>query len=93
MNTKTCPACGTLLGVNPEDGQLGCPHIACCYTGPPPDSLTGKIIEWVTEPTATRPRTRHIAEVMEDPGVGMLELYPGKRFLARSAADLTIVGP
>lgn len=28
---ETCPSCGTPLGVNPQDGKLGCPHIACCY--------------------------------------------------------------
>ncbi len=25
-----CAACGTALGLNPQDGKLGCPHIACC---------------------------------------------------------------
>ena len=28
-----CPACGTPMGINPEDGKLGCPHIACCNIG------------------------------------------------------------
>jgi hypothetical protein len=28
-----CPACGTQMGINPEDGQLGCPHVACCNIG------------------------------------------------------------
>jgi hypothetical protein len=30
-----CSACGTPLGINPEDGQLGCPHIACCNIDKP----------------------------------------------------------
>jgi hypothetical protein len=30
---STCPACGSPLGVNPQDGKLGCPHVACCYLG------------------------------------------------------------
>ena len=59
----------------------------------PPGCLTGKVIEWVTEASATRPRTRHIAEVMEDHGAGMLELYPGKVFLARGETEITVVGP
>lgn len=28
-----CPKCGTEMGINPRDGKLGCPHIACCYIG------------------------------------------------------------
>jgi hypothetical protein len=28
-----CPACGTPMGINPEDGKLGCPHVACCNIG------------------------------------------------------------
>ncbi len=25
-----CPACGTSLGINPQDGKLACPNITCC---------------------------------------------------------------
>ena len=31
-----CPACGTAMGMNPLDGKLGCPHVACCYVGEAP---------------------------------------------------------
>ena len=31
-----CPACGTAMGINPLDGKLGCPHVACCYVGETP---------------------------------------------------------
>ncbi len=35
-STNICPACGTAIGVNPLDGKLGCPHMACCYVGETP---------------------------------------------------------
>lgn len=31
-----CPYCGAPMGINPSDGNLGCPHPFCCYLGEKP---------------------------------------------------------
>lgn len=33
LKKPVCRYCGTEMGINPQDGKLGCPHIACCYIG------------------------------------------------------------
>ena len=47
-----CPACGTEMGINPLDGKLGCPHVACCYVGETPKAPAprcGKCGAWLHE--------------------------------------------